>query len=195
MNDPRCLLADDHPALTVAIEAYLSDNGFEIIGPAPDGRRAVLLATEHQPELALIDYRMPRLAGTDLVRAIREASPGTRIAVYTAEADEQLAADVLEAGAVALVLKEAPLADLVRALEAALAGGSYIDPALVEGRGAEQDADRRASSTSSVCSPRGCSTRRSAAGSESARRPCEPTCVRRATDSMPLRGPRPSQQH
>ncbi len=131
-NDPRCLLADDHPALTVAIAAYLAENGFEVVGPAPDGRRAVMLAKETQPELALIDYRMPRMSGIDLIHAIREASPKTRIAVYTAEADEQLATDVLAAGAVALVLKEAPLADLVRALESALTGGSYIDPALAK---------------------------------------------------------------
>jgi DNA-binding NarL/FixJ family response regulator len=130
MNDPRCLLADDHPALTVAVSAYLSENGFSVVGPAPDGRRAVALATEEQPELALVDFRMPRLAGVELIRALREASPNTRIAVYTAEADERIAHEVLEAGAVALVLKEAPLADLVRALEAALGGGSYLDPAL-----------------------------------------------------------------
>jgi DNA-binding NarL/FixJ family response regulator len=130
MNNPRCLLADDHPALTVAISAYLSQNGFTIVGPVADGRRAVTLATEERPELALIDYRMPKLAGAELILALRSASPETRIAVYTAEADEAVAHEVLEAGAVALVLKEAPLADLVRALEAALAGGSYLDPAL-----------------------------------------------------------------
>lgn len=130
MNDPRCLLADDHPALTVAVSAYLSEHGFSVVGPAPDGRRAVALALEEQPELALVDFRMPRLAGVELIRALREASPDTRIAVYTADADERTAHEVLEAGAVALVLKEAPLADLVRALEAALGGGSYLDPAL-----------------------------------------------------------------
>jgi DNA-binding NarL/FixJ family response regulator len=132
MDMPRCLLADDHPALTVAVSAYLAENGFDVVGPAPDGRRAVLLAADTQPELALIDYRMPRMSGVDLIRAIHEVSPNTRIAVYTAEADEQDATDVLEAGAVALVLKEAPLADLVRALESALAGGSYLDPALTK---------------------------------------------------------------
>jgi DNA-binding NarL/FixJ family response regulator len=130
MNDPRCLIADDHPALTAAVSSYVADNGFEIVGPASDGRRAVALAAQEQPDVALVDFRMPRLAGVDLIRALREASPNTRIAVYTAEADERIAHEVLEAGAVALVLKEAPLADLVRALEAALGGGSYLDPAL-----------------------------------------------------------------
>jgi DNA-binding NarL/FixJ family response regulator len=132
MNDPRCLIADDHPALTSAVSSYLSENGFEIVGPAPDGRRAVAIVTEDKPELALVDYRMPRLAGADLVRALREASPDTRVVVYTADGDERLAREVLNAGAIALVLKEAPLADLVRALEAALVGNSYLDPALAK---------------------------------------------------------------
>ncbi|HVU76947.1 MAG TPA: response regulator transcription factor [Gaiellaceae bacterium] len=130
MNDPTCLVADDHPALTSAVSSYLADNGFEIVGTAPDGRRAVSLAEDAQPELALLDYRMPRLMGLDLIAALREVSPETRICIYTADGDEQLASDVLAAGASALVLKEAPLADLVRALEAALAGGSYLDPAV-----------------------------------------------------------------
>ena len=130
MNDPRCLIADDHPALTSAVAAYLSHNGFDIVGPASDGQRAVAIATEEQPELALVDFRMPRLSGLDLITKLREVSPDTRVVVYTADADEQIASDVLEAGAAALVLKEAPLADLVRALESTLAGGSYLDPAL-----------------------------------------------------------------
>ncbi|MFZ1878717.1 MAG: response regulator transcription factor [Gaiellaceae bacterium] len=130
MKDPSCLLADDHPALTVAIAAFLGENGFEVVGPVADGRRAVTLAEETKPELAVIDYRMPRLAGTELIKALHDVSPETRIAVYTADADEALAHSVLQSGAVAIVLKEAPLGDLVRALEAALAGKSYIDPAL-----------------------------------------------------------------
>jgi len=132
MNDPRCLLADDHPALTAAISSYLAEHGFAVVGPAADGRSAVRLAEAEQPELALVDFRMPRLSGLDLVTALREASPATRVVVYTADADEQLAQDVLAAGAAALVLKEAPLADLVRALDAALRGASYLDPALAK---------------------------------------------------------------
>lgn len=135
MNDPRCLIADDHPALTAAVSAYLAVNGFEVVGPVPDGRRAVALAEQEQPDLALVDFRMPRLAGTELVHALLEVSPKTRVAVYTADADERIAHDVLAAGAAALVLKEAPLADLVRALETLLAGRSYLDPALAKETG------------------------------------------------------------
>ncbi|HUZ83029.1 MAG TPA: response regulator transcription factor [Gaiellaceae bacterium] len=132
-DDPRCLVADDHPALLAAVSSYLAENGFEVVGPVSDGRRAVALAAEAKPELALVDFRMPRLSGTELVRELKKVSPDTVIAVYTADADEAIAREVMEAGAVALVLKEAPLADVVRALEAALAGGSYLDPALQRG--------------------------------------------------------------
>jgi len=130
VNDPRCLIADDHPALTSAVSTYLAESGFEIVGPVPDGPRALALALAEQPELALVDYRMPRLSGTELIAELHEAAPATRICVYTADGDEQLARDVLAAGASALVLKEAPLAELARALEAVLAGESYVDPGL-----------------------------------------------------------------
>jgi DNA-binding NarL/FixJ family response regulator len=136
LSDPRCLVADDHPALATAVCGYLSENGFEIVGSASDGRRALSLAIETKPDVALIDYRMPRLSGSDLVRSIRQASPGTAIAVYTADADQTVADEVLDAGAIALVLKEAPLADLVRALESARAGVVYLDPALHRARAA-----------------------------------------------------------
>ncbi len=130
MSVARCLIADDHPALTSAVSAYLAESGFEIVGPAVDGRGAVELVAAEQPELALVDYRMPRLSGTELVQAVKEAAPDTRIAVYTADADAEVAEAVFEAGAAALILKAAPLADLVRALQALLNGNSYLDPAL-----------------------------------------------------------------
>ena len=141
MHDPRCLVADDHPALAQAVCGYLSENGFEIVGSASDGRRALTLAVETKPDVALIDYRMPLLSGSELVRQLRQAAPGTAIAVYTADADEAVAHEVIEAGAIALVLKEAPLADLVRALEAARAGVIYLDPALHRAGPCERDAD------------------------------------------------------
>jgi DNA-binding NarL/FixJ family response regulator len=132
MSDPRCLLADDHPALCAAVHAYLAGAGFDVLGPVADGRRALELAREETPDLALIDYRMPRLAGAELVRELREVSPATRIVVYTADADEHTARAAFDAGASGLVLKEAPLADLVRALEAVLGGRSYLDPAVMQ---------------------------------------------------------------
>lgn len=138
MNDAiSCLVADDHPALARAVCDFLEDTGYRVVGPAPDGLRAVELAREEAPRLALVDYRMPYLSGVALLLALQEEAPATAVIVYTAEADEQLARDALAAGAIALVLKEAPLADLGRALGAVLAGRSYVDPGVVQQHGAD----------------------------------------------------------
>jgi DNA-binding NarL/FixJ family response regulator len=122
-----CLVADDHPALGVAVCDYLTDSGYQTLGPASDGRHAVALAGELRPDLAVVDWRMPKLFGADLLAGLLEAAPAMRIVIYTAEADEVVARSALAAGAAALVLKEAPLADLSRALDAAESGGAYVD--------------------------------------------------------------------
>lgn len=126
----RVLVADDHPALVAAVASYLDANDLDVIGPAADGDAAVRLAEVHKPDLALVDWRMPRRSGAELVTAILEASPETRVVVYTADGDEHLAREALDAGAVSVLLKEAPLPDLLRAVEATLNGRSYLDPAL-----------------------------------------------------------------
>lgn len=127
---PSCLIADDHPALLVAVADYLEEHGFEVIASVANGPAALSAARETRPALALLDYRMPGSAGAALVRGVKEASPGTRVAVYTADADEQLVAEALEAGADGVVLKDAPLDDLVRALHSVHDGRPYVDPGL-----------------------------------------------------------------
>jgi DNA-binding NarL/FixJ family response regulator len=131
VSAPTCLLADDHPVLRSAVAEFLVSAGYRVVGPVADGRAAVDAARE-QPDAAVLDYRMPRLAGAELVHELLAASPGTRIVVYTADGGEELAAGALAAGAAGVVLKEAPLTDLTRALEAVLAGGTYLDPALAQ---------------------------------------------------------------
>ncbi len=126
----RCLLADDHPGLVVALADFLERSGVELVGVASDGLDAVELATAERPDVAVVDFRMPKLARTDLVKAVIEASPETKVVVYTADADDLLVGDALRAGARGVVLKEAPLVDVTRAIETVLAGRCYVDPAL-----------------------------------------------------------------
>jgi DNA-binding NarL/FixJ family response regulator len=131
----RCLVADDHPALAAAVVTFLREAGFEIVGPAPDGEISVSLAAAEQPDVAVVDFRMRRLHGPGLVRELAAAAPGMPIVVYTAEGDATMAREVLAAGAAAIVLKEAPLADLLRAVQGAVAGRSYVDAALASNNG------------------------------------------------------------
>lgn len=146
----RCLIADDHPALVRAVADFLAGNDVEVVGTAPDGDRAVALATETAPDVALVDFRMPRLGGVELVERLRETAPDTKVVVYTADADEALVRGALGAGASAVVLKEAPLADLSRALSSVTSGSTYLDPALARfavgsGAGAPALTEREAS--------------------------------------------------
>jgi len=129
-SNPTCVVADDHPALLGAVVSYLDASGFDVIGTAQDGARACSVIQELQPDVALVDFRMPRVSGTALVAQLREESPQVRLVVYTADAEENDVTAILSAGASGIILKEAPLIDLIRALNSALAGGTYIDPGL-----------------------------------------------------------------
>lgn len=130
LSNPTCVVADDHPALLGAVVSYLDASGFDVIGTAQDGAQACSVIQELQPDVALVDFRMPRVSGTALVARLREESPRVRLLVYTADADEKDVTAILSAGASGIVLKEAPLIDLIRALNSALEGRAYVDPGL-----------------------------------------------------------------
>jgi two-component system nitrate/nitrite response regulator NarL len=125
----RCLLADDHPALAVAVSDFLEANGYDVVARAADGSTAVELAATEQPEVAIVDYRMPGLAGRELVARLRDTFGGP-VLVYTADASDGDVRRLLEHGASGVVLKESPLHDLIRALRAVENGTLYIDPVL-----------------------------------------------------------------
>jgi DNA-binding NarL/FixJ family response regulator len=126
----RCLVADDHPALVSAVSDFLENNGFEVVGQARDGLAAVAAAQETMPDVALVDYRMPHLEGVALIAQLKETAPEMLIAVYTADSDHSIVRAVFDAGAHALILKDAPLSDLASALETICSGRRYVDPAL-----------------------------------------------------------------
>ena len=129
MSQVRCLIADDHPALVTAVRSYLEEAGFDVVGAAAHGVDAVELAKAERPEVALVDFRMPRLGGVQLVEQLRVAVPDTRVLVYTADARDDDVSALLAAGAAGVILKEAPLVDLARALTTVLDGRPYVDPA------------------------------------------------------------------
>jgi DNA-binding NarL/FixJ family response regulator len=128
-NATRILVADNHPALLAAVCAFLDESGFDLVGQAADGATAVALARDLRPDVVVLDYRMPRLSGPELVHELRGATAAA-LAVYTGDADDQMVVDAFAAGASAVILKEAPLADLTRAISSILSGGTYVDPAL-----------------------------------------------------------------
>jgi DNA-binding NarL/FixJ family response regulator len=132
-NEPgriTCLVADDHPAMVEAICDTLADEGIEIIGRAVDGEEALAKIETRKPDVAVIDLRMPRVGGIEATRQIALAAPETAVILYTAYGDRALLTEAIDAGARGFVLKEAPLADLVRAVRIVADGGTYVDPVL-----------------------------------------------------------------
>jgi DNA-binding NarL/FixJ family response regulator len=124
------VVADDHPAMLEAVAEILERHGFTVVGRAPDGEQAVTLISEQKPDLALLDYRMPRLNGIEVAARAATGSPDTAIVFDTAYGDRALLSEALEVGARGFVLKEGPLSDLVNAVERVVAGESYVDPVL-----------------------------------------------------------------
>jgi DNA-binding NarL/FixJ family response regulator len=124
------VIADDHPAMRTAVAETLARAGFEVVGRAGDGREAASLIESEKPRVALLDMRMPHLTGIEVARQVARTSPDTAFVLYTAFGDRALLADALEVGARGFVLKEAPLEDLVRAVERVAAGEAYVDPVL-----------------------------------------------------------------
>jgi len=125
-----CLVADDHPAVVEAVADVLEENGIVVVGRARDGREAVTRIEELQPDVALLDLRMPGLSGIEVARSIQRSAPGTAVILYTAFGDRALLTEAMDAGARGFVLKEAPLAEVVRAVELVAAGRTYVDPVL-----------------------------------------------------------------
>jgi DNA-binding NarL/FixJ family response regulator len=125
-----CIVADDHPAVLEAVSEYLALSGIEIVGRAADGEQALELIVERKPRVALVDVRMPRLGGVELARRARRAARSTSVLLYTGYGDAALLTEALDAGVGGFVVKEAPLDDLVRAVQSVATGGVYVDPVL-----------------------------------------------------------------
>ena len=125
-----CVIADDHPAMLTAIADILERSGIEVVGRASDGQDALAQIEAKQPRVALMDVRMPRLSGIEVAQNAASVAPDTSIVFYTAYGDRALLSEALDVGARGFVLKEAPLPDLVRAVERVAAGEAYVDPVL-----------------------------------------------------------------
>lgn len=113
-----------------AICETLAEHGIEVVGRARDGDEALAKIEARKPDVAVVDLRMPRLSGVEIARRAAQSSADTGVIVYTAYGERALLTEALDAGARGFVLKEAPLADLVRAVEAVADGSMYVDPVL-----------------------------------------------------------------
>src|SRR3989475_11308459 len=122
----RVVLADDHVVLRQGVRALLERHGFEVVAEASDGRTAVELARQHEPDVAVLDIMMPLLNGIDAARQIVEACPGTHVVMLTALEQERLVTDAVQAGVRGFVLKTQAGEDLAQAIPQGSRGGFFV---------------------------------------------------------------------
>jgi len=128
----RVVIADDHLLTRVGIRAVLtSDAQFELVGEAVNGCEAVALSQSLQPDLVLMDVRMPDMDGLEATRAIKDISPTTTVLILSMFDDPELLIRAVEAGAAGYVSKAASEAALRSAMSDALEGNFSVDLNLV----------------------------------------------------------------
>lgn len=129
----RVLLAEDETLVRQGIRKLLElDPRIEITAEAMDGEEALRLIAESAPDVVLLDVRMPKLDGLGVLRALRDRPGAPPCLVLTTFDDRALVLEVIREGAKGFLRKDVSLAQLVGAIEALAAGGSFLQPAMTE---------------------------------------------------------------
>ena len=127
----RILIADDHVLFRDGLRALLkAAPDMQLVGEATTGEEAVTLAAELQPDVVLMDIRMPGLSGVEATRRIVQASPHIRVLVVTMFEDDRTVFAALRAGARGYVLKGADYAEMRRAIQAVGSGEAIFSPSI-----------------------------------------------------------------
>jgi two-component system, response regulator PdtaR len=128
MTRPRVVVADDHDMLRQALAELLDQAGFDVVGQAADGVDAVALAKQLEPDVVVMDLRMPILGGLDAARLVRDARPATQVVLLTAFESPALQQQAEEAGCFAYLVKGGPPGQLRLVLHQAVACGRSLLP-------------------------------------------------------------------
>jgi DNA-binding NarL/FixJ family response regulator len=127
MDRPRVLLADDHRMLREAF-AKLLETTCDIVGAVGDGRSLLDAAEQLKPDIVLVDIGMPLLNGLDATRHLKKMMPDVKVIILTVNEDPDMAAEAFRAGASSYLLKNSAASELMRAVDEAMRGQSYVTP-------------------------------------------------------------------
>ncbi len=127
----RVLICDDQEIVCEGLEKILtSDPNIQVVGMAYNGREALDMIPEVQPEVVLMDLKMPEMNGILATQRIRALYPQVRVLVLTTYDDDEWLFDAIRAGASGYLLKDTPRSDLIRAVIGTASGESYVDPSV-----------------------------------------------------------------
>ena len=150
MAATRCLVVDDHSVVRQGLDILFGDlDDLELVGTARNGEEALEAVEELQPEVVLMDVRLPGIDGVSAVKRIHQSAPAVQFVVFSAYGDKRLLSDAIAAGARGYVMKGSPPEDLLRAIRTVAEGKAFVDPSLSpallmqEGSGPEQPLSER----------------------------------------------------
>jgi DNA-binding NarL/FixJ family response regulator len=127
----RVLLVDDQALFREGLRTLLSlTNDLEIVGEAEDGEDAIRQAARLDPDVVLMDLKMPILDGVEATRRLHENRPDCRVIILTTFDDDEYVFEGLRAGAVGYMLKDTPSENLTEAIRAAARGESFLQPSV-----------------------------------------------------------------
>lgn len=129
MSRIRVLIADDHGLVRAGIRALLERHlSTEVVGEASNGREALLMVREHQPDIVLMDIAMPEPNGLEVVRQLEKEFPKVRCIILSMHADEEHVWQALQAGAAGYLVKGGSLEELELAIRSVAHGETYLSP-------------------------------------------------------------------
>jgi DNA-binding NarL/FixJ family response regulator len=127
MNPPRIFIADDHDIVRQGVSSVIqAETDWQICGESRDGRETVTKVLELKPDIVILDVALPRLGTIESMRQIRRELPDTQFLIFTGRQSEELASQLLAAGARAFVLKSEAAETLIPAIRALLAGKPFF---------------------------------------------------------------------
>lgn len=126
----RLILADDHNLFRSSLKSLVEARGFEVVGEASDGRRAIELAAQLDPDLVLMDLSMPVLNGIEATRQLIAQLPAIKVVILTASMEDEDLFEALRAGAHGFLLKNLEADSFFDILDRALAGEPALTPAM-----------------------------------------------------------------
>jgi DNA-binding NarL/FixJ family response regulator len=157
----RVVLVDDHDFFRDGLRELLTEHGgVEILGEGADGAEAIELVSRHRPDVVIMDLNMPRMSGVEATRLLTADPSGaeTRVLMLTISADDSAVIDAIRAGASGYILKDAPIEEIFRAIEAVASGQLLVSPrvarALVGAVGESADRSQLAETIISALSKR-----------------------------------------